>query len=132
MRTAARAGAAASALEMRCTEQLHGLQRLRESEEWLRGRNAVLQAALEAPLEHSNAMLLAALEEPIAMLSGAAPLSPGTRPMRLVPRTPMELDRRRAAGHAPSSGGTFGTPVIDGMMQASLEKRVRSVAGASL
>jgi hypothetical protein len=128
-REAARAGAVVSALEMRCAEQLHGLQRLRESEEWLRGRNAVLQAALEAPLEHSNAMLLAALEEPIAMLSGAAPLSPGTRPMRLVPRTPRELDRRRAAGHAPSSGGgTFGTPVIDGMMQASLEKRARSVA----
>ena len=28
------------------------------------------------------------------------------------------------------SGGTFGTPVIDGMMQASLEKRVRSVAAS--
>jgi len=30
--------------------------------------------------------------------------------------------------HTPSSGGAFGTPAIDGMMQASLEKRARSVA----
>ena len=44
---AARAGNAASALEARCAEQLQELQRLRESEEWLRGRNAVLQAALD-------------------------------------------------------------------------------------
>ena len=127
-REAARAGNAASALEARCAEQLHELQRLRESQEWLRGRNAVLQAALEAPLEHSNAALLDALEEPIAMLSGSAPLSPGTRPMRLVPRSPRELDRRRAAGHAPGTGGTFGTPVLDGMLKASIEKRVHSVA----
>ena len=91
-------------------------------------RNAVLQTALEAPLEHSNAALLGALDEPIAMLSGSAPLSPGTRPMRLVPRSPRELDRRRAAGHAPGTGGTFGTPVLDGMLKASIEKRVRSVA----
>jgi len=88
----------------------------------------VLQAALEAPLEHSNAALLGALDEPIAMLSGSAPLSPGTRPMRLVPRSPRELDRRRAAGHATGTGGTFGTPVLDGMLKASIEKRVRSVA----
>ena len=129
-REAARAGNAASALEARCAEQLHELQRLRESEEWLRGRNAVLQAALEAPLEHSNAALLDALDEPIAMLSGSAPLSPGTRPMRLVPRSPRELDRRRAPGHAPGTGGTFGTPVLDGMLKASIEKRVRSVASS--
>ena len=92
--------------------------------------NQVLQAALEAPLEHSNAARLDAREEPIAMLSGSAPLSPGTRPMRLVPRSPRELDRRRVAGHAPGTGGTFGTPVIDGMLKASssLEKRGRSVA----
>ena len=114
-REAARAGAAASALETRCAEQMHGLQRLRESEDWLRGRNAVLQAALEEPIATA------------CMLSVAAPMSPGARPMRLVPRTPMELDRSRAS-HAPSSAGAFGTPVIDGMMQASLEKRARSVA----
>ena len=83
---------------------------------------------MEAPLEHSNAALLDGLDEPIAMLSGSAPLSPGTRPMRLVPRSPRELDRRRAAGHAPGTGGTFGTPVLDGMLKASIEKRVRSVA----
>ena len=90
----------------------------------------MLQAALEAPLERSNAALLDALDEPIAMLSGSAPLSPGTRPMRLVPRSPRELDRRRAAGHAPGTGGTFGTPVLDGMLKASIEKRVRSVASS--
>ena len=74
----------------------------RESEDWLRVRNAELQAALdEAQRERARLQVEAA-----------------ERPLRLVPHTPYTpgVERKKMVA------GAFSTPVIDAMVQASMER----------
>jgi hypothetical protein len=74
----------------------------RKSEDWLRVRNAELQAALdEAQRERARLQVEAA-----------------ERPLRLVPHTPYTpgVERKKMVA------GAFSTPVIDAMVQASMER----------